>query len=104
MNHETELLMELRSRAIRTESRLVQLGNFLGASLAEKTPITITPFQGHVHIAIEALDISVSRIYTELLGQGVTIPEDGAQVYLHGVHVFTVNPVPLTHKLLDTHE
>lgn len=81
---------ELLDRSIRTESRLVQLGDHVGANLRIKQRIDIHRLPaGLVEVDIDSLDVSISRIYTEL---GTDHPGKEVKVFLNGVHVATVYP------------
>ncbi len=69
MSNLEQNLKEILDRVTRLESRLVQLGDFVGANLRSKQRIEIEPPTAPstpptVHI--DALDVSVSRIRTEL--------------------------------------
>lgn len=57
---------EMRDRLIRVESRMVQLGDYVGANLRSKQRIIITTTALGTAIEIDALDVSLSRIYAEL--------------------------------------
>lgn len=57
---------EMLDRIIRIESRMVQLGDFVGANLRTKQRITIHEYSTGTAIEIDALDVSLARIYTEL--------------------------------------
>lgn len=85
---------EMLDRVIRIESRMVQLGDFVGANLRTKQRITIHEYATGTAVEIDALDVSLARIYTELSqhrwvnGPPVTpIP-----VYHHSKLVMTINP------------
>lgn len=84
------LLHELRDRAVRTESRIVKLGDHVGANLRTTQRITLTP-QG---VEIDSLDVSVSRILSEI---EKAVRRDNAQfpnpidVRCHGCLVFSLH-------------
>lgn len=90
-------ITELLDRTRRTESRLVQLGDYVGANLRSKQRITITPgdkgvglHKGVPTVTIDALDVSVSRILTELAQHNVHAP--AVEVFCEGHLVFTLYP------------
>jgi hypothetical protein len=62
---------ETLERVIRMESRLVQLGDHVGANLRTKQRIVITRDIDGVHVGIDSLDVSISRILSELQRDGV---------------------------------
>ena len=70
MSNVEQHIAEILDRLIRTESRIVQLGDHVGANLRSKQKIEIvrtdltTPVPAYVRI--DSLDVSVSRILTEL--------------------------------------
>ena len=60
-----QLLEELRQRAIRTESRVVQLGDHMGANLRSAPKLAVYPADAHnafPWVEIDSLDVSISRI------------------------------------------
>lgn len=57
-----QTLREILDRVTRLESRLVQLGDYVGANLRSKQKIEIVDD----HVEIDALDVSVSRILAEI--------------------------------------
>lgn len=59
---------EVRDRTVRMESRLVQLGDHVGANLRTKQRIEILRDDVTLrhHVVIDSLDVSISRIFTEL--------------------------------------
>jgi hypothetical protein len=65
---ETEMTREILERVIRIESRTVQLGDHVGANLRSKQRIEIEPTRESVVAYIDAMDVSLSRISTEILG------------------------------------
>lgn len=87
-------LKELLDRTRRLESRMVQLGDHVGANLRSKQRIEIkhaAAGDGHsLYVEIDALDVSVSRILTELRQHEVHRPAIG--VFHEGRLVFTVYP------------
>lgn len=77
-----EQLTEILQRMIRLESRMVQLGDHVGANLRTKQKIDIehTPPDSNL-VRIDKLDVSLSRILSELREQGIT--QSTVRVY-HG--------------------
>lgn len=61
-----EALKELLDRSIRTETRVVQLGDHVGANLRSKQRIDIEPTPTSVVAYIDALDVSLSRVAAEV--------------------------------------
>lgn len=61
-----DIARETRERVIRMESRMVQLGDHVGANLRTKQRIVIRDLQTAPYVVIDSLDVSVSRILTEL--------------------------------------
>jgi hypothetical protein len=61
-----ELLAEVLQRSIRMETRMVQLGDHVGANLREKQRIEVEPTKESVVVYIDAMDVSLSRIATEI--------------------------------------
>jgi len=57
---------ELMDRVIRLESRVVQLGDHVGANLRTKQRIEISTPDMNAIIHIDSLDVSLSRIYHEM--------------------------------------
>lgn len=83
----TKEMNELLDRTRRLESRMVQLGDFVGANLRAKQRIDVFPTTNHVEI--DALDVSVSRIATELHQHGIR--RGSVDVFFRGAIAFTVN-------------
>ena len=90
-NPEGEKVQEILDRVIRTESRVVQLGDHVGANLRHKMRIEIVRGPGNVtQIEIDALDVSLSRIVAELQRHQINAQAIG--VWLEGRLVATVYP------------
>ena len=70
---------ELMDRVIRLESRLVQLGDYVGANLRHKQRIEIVRREGYPVVVIDALDVSLSRIRKELQAR-LTLDELAAPI------------------------
>lgn len=91
----TDFEQEVMDRIVRIESRVVQLGDHVGANLRTKQKIDIRQAGGRVTIEIDSLDVSLSRILTQLAqttllaagGKGADIP-----VYHGDRFVMTVRP------------
>lgn len=78
----TEFEQEILDRIVRIESRMVQLGDHVGANLRSKQKIDVVLSQTGTVVVIDSLDVSASRIYTELAAKRVRTGE----------------PVPVFHK------
>lgn len=84
-------VQEILDRVIRTESRVVQLGDHVGANLRQKQRIEIHNVAGNVwQVEIDALDVSLSRIVAELQRNQIEVQAVG--VWLEGRLVATVYP------------
>lgn len=61
---------EIKDRVIRMESRVVQLGDHVGANLRHKTRIGLIRDEatGQRHVEVDSYDVSFSRILTDLQG------------------------------------
>lgn len=92
MKSDHELIIEIADRVTRTESRVVQLGDHVGANLRHKQRIEIFRGTGAPRVEIDALDVSISRIISELKRYEVSSPTG---VWLEGRLVATVYPKPL---------
>lgn len=66
-----ESAKELFDRIIRIESRLVQLGDHVGANLRTKQRIEVVVSATGVAVEVDSMDVSMSRILTELSKRGV---------------------------------
>lgn len=89
----TPFEQELMERTIRIESRIVQLGDHVGANLRSKQRIHPHCDLGVVTVDIDSLDVSVSRIFAEL-NQCLTIgewKEKTVGVFLAGKQVMTLH-------------
>ncbi|WP_322037939.1 hypothetical protein [Burkholderia cenocepacia] len=76
---------EILDRTRRMESRMVQLGDHVGANLRSKQKIEIKPDPaGGVMVVIDSLDVSMSRIVTELKQHGLSEEQLGVDIYLPG--------------------
>lgn len=85
----TKEMNEVLDRTRRLESRMVQLGDYVGANLRSKQKIEIHDADTWPTVRIDALDVSVSRIVTELRQHNVVRGE--VPVYLDGKTIFTIN-------------
>ena len=68
MTHKTdrELLEEIQQRSIRTETRMMQLGDHVGANLRSKQRIDIEPTPHSVVAYVDSYDVSLSRLLAEI--------------------------------------
>lgn len=66
----TKEMNELLDRTRRLESRMVQLGDYVGANLRSKQRIEVYAGSSP-SVTIDALDVSISRIVTELAQHNV---------------------------------
>lgn len=68
MKTDSQLIQEVADRVTRIESRVVQLGDHVGANLRTKQRIEIVPnvYGDPPYIEVDALDVSLSRILAEL--------------------------------------
>ena len=71
---------QILDRVIRMESRLVQLGDYVGANLRSKQRIDVSVSSIGVAVEIDALDVSISRILAELKLQAPDRVEVGARI------------------------
>ena len=82
MKTDSQLLQEVADRVTRIESRVVQLGDHVGANLRTKQRIGVVANSlGTTVVQIDALDVSLSRIFAEMKLAGVN-PRDEVSVYL----------------------
>lgn len=61
-----QMLQDIYDRTIRSETRLVQLGDHVGANLRSKQRIDIEPTTDSVVAYIDAMDVSLSRVAAEV--------------------------------------
>jgi hypothetical protein len=90
MSAELDKLDEINMRMIRTESRLVQLGDYVGANLRTKMRVDVRYHEGVPYVEVDALDVSASRIVTALREAGVRSGD--ILVYLNSKVIATVYP------------
>lgn len=83
-------IAEILERTVRMESRMVQLGDYVGANLRAKQRIEIRDASRSPYVVIDSLDVSVSRILTELEQHGV--PAANVPVIHGGVTAFILRP------------
>lgn len=87
---EMALLREVNQRTTRIESRMVQLGDYVGANLRTRLRVELKRDPGgKAYVEIDALDVSLSRIYSMLQEMKINEVVD---VTLKGVMVATVYP------------
>ncbi|MBB5509533.1 hypothetical protein [Paraburkholderia atlantica] len=84
-----KLLREMNQRATRTESRVVHLGDHVGANLRTRMRIEIKRDRDAPYVEIDALDVSISRIVAVLVDRGI---DEAIDVYLKNERVATVYP------------
>jgi len=60
------LLKEVNQRVIRTETRVVNLGDHIGLNLREQTKVELTHEGSELMVRISALDVSISQIMNVL--------------------------------------
>ena len=86
-----QIARETLERVTRLESRMVQLGDYVGANLRSKQKIEIRrPASMQPYVVIDSLDVSVSRILTELRQANLYV--DRIDVCVGETHVFTLFP------------
>lgn len=90
MNNDHDTLQEVLQRTTRIESRIVQLGDHVGANLRSKQRIEVKySTNGMARVEIDAMDVSLSRIAAELKNHGFDAP---ASVWHDGRLVATLYP------------
>src|SRR5258705_8404087 len=89
MRELTETVKEIRDRVVRLESRMVQLGDHVGANLRVRQKIEVHQDEGCTWVEIDSLDVSLSRIYTELQQKGIATA--GITICHHGRDVATLH-------------
>lgn len=87
----TEFEQEVLDRVIRIESRVVQLGDHVGANLRTKQRIEIVWEGNYPTVDIDSLDVSLSRIYAQL-AQAKRPITGAVNVFHNNKHVMTVYP------------
>jgi len=103
MELEMKKLEEINMRMIRTESRLVQLGDHVGANLRTKMRIEVFFKEDkQPYVEVDALDVSMSRVVTSLHEAGVRI--GAVPVYLNGELLATIHPGIVTKRRDHQHE
>ena len=66
MTTNTQFEQELLDRTRRLETRMVQLGDHVGANLRTKMRIDVHLVDGVAVVNIDAMDVSLSRVVAEL--------------------------------------
>jgi hypothetical protein len=95
MSTDTAILLDIRDRMVRVESRLVQLGDYVGANLRTRQKIGIEPSSSDTDVlvtTVDSLDVSIARIYAEMATAGYAGVE--ANVFVKGEHVATLYSKP----------
>lgn len=64
-------MKEITQRVTRMESRLVQLGDYVGTNLRAKMRIDLVKDDLSAWVSVDAFDVSISRILRELKRLGV---------------------------------
>lgn len=93
MKTDSQLIHEIADRVTRVESRVVQLGDHVGANLRTKQRIEVvrSNYVGDPpRIEVDALDVSLSRILAELRQQAPEFSLDPIDVWHHGKHIATL--------------
>jgi hypothetical protein len=90
MSAEMDLLNEINQRAIRVESRMVQLGDYVGANLRTKMRVDVRDDRGEVWVEVDAVDVSMSRIHTAL--REASVHAGVIPVLFNGKTIATVYP------------
>jgi hypothetical protein len=86
-----EKVQKILERVVRTESRVVQLGDHVGANLRQQQRIEIHNVGSNLwQVEIDAMDVSLSRIVSELRRRQIRAHAVG--VWLEGQLVATVYP------------
>ena len=92
-----QITRETLERVTRLESRVVQLGDHVGANLRSKQRIEIRRPDladgGHPYVVIDSFDVSVSRILTEMRQANLHV--GSIDVYVGDALVCTLFP-PVT--------
>lgn len=78
-DHNRFVLQELRDRAVRIESRIVNLGDYLGANLRTHNKVVVTVVDELTGFAaLDGMDVSLSRMINEAkragLRSGASVP------------------------------
>lgn len=61
-----EAVQEILQRTIRVETRMLQLGDHVGANLRTKQRIEVEPTADSVVVYVDSMDVSLSRILAEI--------------------------------------
>lgn len=85
-----QIAKETLERVTRMESRMVQLGDHVGANLRSKQKIDVEWIEGGARVTIDSLDVSVSRILTEL--RQADVHQFEVPVYHRGRVAFSLYP------------
>ncbi|WP_168788034.1 hypothetical protein [Paraburkholderia aromaticivorans] len=71
MKSQQDLRCEINQCAIRMESRVVQLGDHVGANLRTKMRTDVHEGANGIWVDVDACDVSISRIRTALREAGI---------------------------------
>jgi hypothetical protein len=90
-----ERIAELRDRLVRMESRMVQLGDHVGANLRVREKIDVKrDAQGDAFVEIDSPEQSLSRIVRIMREEGVTAGE--VPLLIGGLRVAVIYPARIT--------
>jgi hypothetical protein len=90
MSAELTELKEIKQRVARMESRMVQLGDHVGANLRTKMRVDVHTDDHGTWVDVDAVDVSLSRIHTALREAGVH--EGQIPINLNGVMIAMLYP------------
>lgn len=91
----TEIERELQQRMIRLETRMVQLGDYVGANLRTKLRIEVCRVGTGVVLNIDSLDVSLSRIRTQLAQTQWENKPPVGEIHVYHNHVLVMSLPPL---------
>jgi hypothetical protein len=61
-----QVMQEILQRTVRMETRMLQLGDHVGANLRSRQRIDIEPTPGSVVAYVDSMDVSFSRVMAEI--------------------------------------
>jgi hypothetical protein len=95
MPSEYQLMEEMRDRLVRLESRMVQLGDHVGANLRVREKIDVkVDAQGDAYVEIDSPEQSLSRIVRIMREKGVTKGE--VPLLIGGLRVAIIYPARIS--------
>jgi len=80
-----KMLRDMRDRLVRVESRVVQLGDYVGANLRTKARVEIRFDGDECVVEIDTMDMSVGRIFTTFQQERVQV--DRATLVCNGTRL-----------------